>query len=356
MKVLLARRPHAIVRRVDPWRAEAMEGVIAVFTSKDVPCNEFGYYTYDQPVLCGPSAKPYADRVRYVGDRVAAVVAETEEIARQAVEQIVVDYEDLPIECDQEEAMRPDATVLHPERGSKVFGHHILRNGDVEQGFYQADVIVEAVYNTPAQEHAYLQTEAGLAYIDEQGRVAVVTTGQWGAKDRKQMAHALGLPEDCVRVIYPMTGGAFGGREDISVQILAGLAAMKLNERGIHRPVKTVWTRSKCACATWPGKDRCRRAERRTRPESASGRLRSSARWLLGGRTMIDEGRKTIDERRTIMDNGNWIEQSFVPSHPSSVMVLVSPAPIRMSAFPLAIPNPARSVWSCTAKEKLSGR
>jgi CO/xanthine dehydrogenase Mo-binding subunit len=185
MKVLLACRPHAVVRRVDTSRAEALEGVIAVFTSIDVPCNEFGYYTYDQPVLCGPSAKPFADRVRYVGDRVAAVVAGTEEIARRAVELIAVDYEDLPVECDMEKAMRPAATVLHPDRGSNVFGHHILRNGDIEKGFQQADVIVEAVYNTPAQEHAYLQTEAGLAYIDEQGRVAVVTTGQWGVKDRK---------------------------------------------------------------------------------------------------------------------------------------------------------------------------
>src|SRR5512146_2892328 len=81
LKVLLARRPHAIVRSVDTSCAEGLEGVIAVLTSKDVPCNEFGYYTYDQPVLCGPSAKPYADRVRYVGDRVAAVVAESEDIA-----------------------------------------------------------------------------------------------------------------------------------------------------------------------------------------------------------------------------------------------------------------------------------
>ncbi len=249
LKVLMARRPHAIVRNVDTSRAEALPGVIAVFTSKDVPCNEFGYYTYDQPVFCGPSAKSYADRVRYVGDRVAAVAAESEEIAQQAVDLISVEYEDLPVVCDVEEAMQPEATVLHPDAGSNVFGHHFLRNGDLEEGFRQADVIVEAVYNTPAQEHAYLQTEAGLAYIDEDGRLAVVTTGQWGAKDRKQMAHALGLPEERVRVIYPMTGGAFGGREDISVQIIVALAALKLHERGIDRPVKIVWTREESILA-----------------------------------------------------------------------------------------------------------
>ncbi|MCL4560215.1 MAG: molybdopterin-dependent oxidoreductase [Chloroflexi bacterium] len=249
MKMLLAHRPHAIVKSVDTSAAESLPGVIAVLTSKDVPANEFGYYTYDQPVLCGPCAKPYADRVRYVGDRVAAVVAETEETARQAVDLIAVEYEDLPVVSDVEEALKPDAPVLHPDVGSNQFGHHFLENGDLAEGFRQADVIVEADYNTPAQEHAYLQTEAGLAYIDEDGRVAVITTGQWIAKDRKQMAHALGLPEDRVRVIYPMTGGAFGGREDISVQIIVALGALKLHERGIHRPVKVVWTREESILA-----------------------------------------------------------------------------------------------------------
>jgi CO/xanthine dehydrogenase Mo-binding subunit len=249
MKVLMAHRPHAIVKRVDTSRAEKLEGVLLVLTSRDVPCNEFGYYTYDQPVFCGPCAKPFADRVRYVGDRVAAVVAESEEIARQALALIEVEYEDLPVVCDVEEAMTPEAVVLHPDLNSNVFGHHFLYNGDVEQGFKQADVIIEAVYNTPAQEHAFLQTESGLAYIDDQGRVAVITTGQWGAKDRKQIAHALGLPEAQVRVIYPMTGGAFGGREDISVQIAVSLAVLKLHERGQDRPVKIVWSREESILA-----------------------------------------------------------------------------------------------------------
>ncbi len=249
MKVLLARRPHAVVKRVDTARAEALEGVLAVLTSRDVPANEFGYYSYDQPVLVGPCEKPYADRVRYVGDRVAAVIAETEAIAQKALGLIEVEYEDLPAVCDMEDALRPDAPVLHPDVGSNQFGHHFLYNGDMEAGFQQADVIVESVYNTPAQEHAYLQTEAGLAYMDEDGRVAVVTTGQWGAKDRKQIAHALGLPEEQVRVIYPMTGGAFGGREDISVQIVVCLGALKLHRMGIDRPVKIVWTREESILA-----------------------------------------------------------------------------------------------------------
>ena len=243
MKMLMAHRPHAIVKNVNTSKAEAVPGVLAVLTSKDVPCNEFGYYSYDQPVLCGPSEKPYADRVRFVGDRVAAVVAETESIAAMARDLIEVEYENLPIVSDVEEALLPDAPILHPDVGSNMFGHHKLYNGDVDAGFRQADVIVESVLNTPAQEHAYLQTESGLAYMDEEGRLAVVTTGQWGAKDRKQIAHALGLTEDQVRVIYPMTGGAFGGREDISVQIIVALAVLKLHRMGTPRPVKVVWSR-----------------------------------------------------------------------------------------------------------------
>jgi CO/xanthine dehydrogenase Mo-binding subunit len=243
LKMLMSHRPHALVRRVDTSRAEALPGVLAVLTARDVPCNEFGYYAYDQPVFCGASEKPYTDRVRYVGDRVAAVVAESEAIAAKARDLIEVEYEDLPVVSDVEEAMRPDAIILHPDVGSNVFGHHKLYNGDVEAGFRQADVIVESVLNTPAQEHAFLQTESGLAYLDDEGRVTVVTTGQWGVKDRKQIAHALGLPEDQVRVIYPMIGGAFGGREDISVQIIVALAAFKLQQLGSPRPVKVVWSR-----------------------------------------------------------------------------------------------------------------
>ena len=243
MKMLMAHRPHSLIKGVDISKAEALHGVLTVLTSQDVPCNEFGYYSYDQPVICGPSKKPYTDRVRFVGDRVAAVVAETEAIAAKACSLIEVDYEDLPAVYDVEDAMQPNAPILHPDLGSNIFGHHKLYNGDVEIGFLQADVIVESVLNTPAQEHAFLQTESGLAYMDEEERVAVITTGQWGVKDRKQIAHALELGEDQVRVIYPMTGGAFGGREDISVQIIVALAVLKLNRMSNPRPVKVVWSR-----------------------------------------------------------------------------------------------------------------
>lgn len=244
MKILFAQRPHAIIRRIDTSKAEALEGVIAIFTAKDVPNNEYGLIMPDQPVLCGPgSNKPFADRVRFIGDQVALVIAETEEIAAKARDLIEVEYEDLPVVTDMEAAMQPDAPILHPDRGSNVFCHYRIRKGDVEEAFKRCDVIIEGEYRTPAQEHAYLQPEAGLGYIDEEGRVTIQVAGQWTHEDQEQIAHALNLPLEKVRVIYPAIGGAFGGREDMSIQIVLALAAMRLHERGIDRPVKIIWTR-----------------------------------------------------------------------------------------------------------------
>ncbi|MBM3121410.1 MAG: xanthine dehydrogenase family protein, partial [Chloroflexi bacterium] len=244
MKILFAGRPHAIVRRIDTSAAEALPGVLAVCTARDVPVNEYGLIMPDQPVLCGPgSGKPFADHVRFVGDQVALVVAETEAIAAEAVGRIVVDYEDLPVVTDALAARQVDAPLLHPERGTNVFAHNRIRKGNVEGGLARAAVVVEHEYRTPAQEHAFLQPEAGLAYLDEQGRVTVEVAGQWTHEDQEQIAHALALPLDRVRVIYPAIGGAFGGREDMSVQIVLALAVLKLNERGLRRPVRIIWSR-----------------------------------------------------------------------------------------------------------------
>ncbi|KAA0284569.1 MAG: aldehyde oxidase [Chloroflexi bacterium] len=240
MKVLMAERPHARVLDIRIDKALASPGVVAVYTAKDLPVNEYGLQIPDQPVLCGPGAdKPYTDIVRFVGDQVAVVVAENEAQAAVAIKLIEVDYEDLPPLTDPVTAMRPDAPLLHPDRGdTNVCVHYKIRKGDVDDGFNKADVIVEGEYHTPVQEHAYLQPEAGLAYIDEEGRIVVESAGQWTHADRKSIAHALDVPEEQVRVIYPAIGGAFGGREDLSVQIVLALAVMKLK-----RPVKIIWSR-----------------------------------------------------------------------------------------------------------------
>ena len=240
MKILFAGRPHARVKHIDIKKALASPGVVAIYTAKDIPINEYGLQWKDQPVLCGPgSEKVGTDVVRFVGDQVAAIVAETEMQAATARALIHVEYEDLPLILDAEEAMQPNAPRVHEDIGdSNVCVHYKIRKGDVESGFKDADVIVEGEYRTPVQDHAYLQPEAGLAFIDSEGRITVKAGGQWTHADREQIAHALGLPEEKVRIVYPAIGGAFGGREDLSVQIVLALAAWKLK-----RPVRNIWNR-----------------------------------------------------------------------------------------------------------------
>ncbi len=240
MKILFARRAHARVQKIDTSTAKSLPGVAAIYTAKDVLVNEHGLQKNDQPVLCGPgSPKAGAEVVHFEGDQVAVVVAETEELAARARDLIRVEYQDLPAVFDAEEGMKPGAPLVHPEIGdSNICVWDKIRKGDVAAGFAGADVIVEGEYHTPYQEHAYLQPEAGLAYLDEDGTIVVKCGGQWTHTDRAQVAHALGLPAEKVRVIYPAIGGAFGGREDISVQIVLALAAWKL-----RRPVKIIWSR-----------------------------------------------------------------------------------------------------------------
>jgi len=250
MKILFAGRPHARIRWIKTGKAEASPGVVAVFTAKDVPLNEYGLQWQDQPVLCGPNQsltltrsrkieKPGADIVRFVGDQVAAVVAASEAEAAAAVKLIEVGYEDLPVVSDPIEAMKPESPRVHEYIGdSNVCVHYKIRKGDVDAAFAQADVIIEGEYRTPVQEHAFLQPEAGLAYIDEQGRITVMCGGQWVHEDQEQIAHALSLPTERIRILYPAVGGAFGGREDMSVQIVLALAAWKL-----QRPVRIIWSR-----------------------------------------------------------------------------------------------------------------
>lgn len=242
-KVLFSDQPHARMISMDVSRALASPGVVAVFTAQDVPVNEYGLIMPDQPVLVGlGSSKQAADVSLWEGDQVAVVVAETELAAAQARDLIEIEWQPLPVVTDMFEAMK-DEVVLHPWHGSNILKKYQIRKGDMSQGWAEADVIVEGEYHLPYQEHAYLQPEAGLGYIDEQGRVTVEIAGQWTHEDQHQIAHALGLPAEQVRVIYPAIGGAFGGREDMSLQIVLGLAAMRLHEQGINRPVRIIWSR-----------------------------------------------------------------------------------------------------------------
>jgi len=244
MKVLFSKKVHAIVKYINCSAALNIQGVVAILTAKDVPNNEFGLIKPDQPVLCGPDSNiESANRVRCVADKVALIIAESEEIATKARDAIEVNYEDLPLVTDVMQAYSSNEVLLHPENGSNIFCHYKIRRGNIKDPFSEADVVIESEYDTPVQEHAYLQPEAGLAYYDEDDRITVVVGGQWTHDDQHQISHSLKIDVDRIRVIYPAIGGAFGGREDMSVQIILGLATMKLREIGIDRPVKITWSR-----------------------------------------------------------------------------------------------------------------
>jgi CO/xanthine dehydrogenase Mo-binding subunit len=290
-RILFAGRPHARIRSIDVSKAESCPGVVAVVTAKDVPFNEHGLQRQDQPVLCGPgSSKLGADVVRFVGDQVALIVAETERAATRARDLVHVEYEDLPLVTDPFEALKPGAPQLHPPRKpiparpelateGNLVSHHQIRKGDMDAGWSQADVIIESQYYTPSQEHVCLQPEAGLSYIDEEGRVTVVAAGQAVTEDQHQIARALNLPETQVRVIYPAIGGAFGGREDISVQIVLALAAWKL-----RRPVKIVWSRE----------------------ESILGHCKRHPTWIRAKWGATREGKLVAAEMQVVADGGAY--------------------------------------------------
>ncbi len=241
-------QPHARLRKLDLSGALEVPGVLAVLGSADVPVNEFGLTMKDHAVFIGlehSGRSPVAcDVSRWEADRLAAVIAETPEAAHAGAAAIEAHWEALEVHADLDESLSSQ-TLIHPENNKPTNVYHSLRirKGDMDQGWAKADAIVESTYEFPLQEHAYLQPEAGLSYVDEKGRVTVEVAGQWTHEDREQIAHALDLPEEDVRVIYPAIGGAFGGREDISIQIVLALAAMRLHQRGIDRPVATVWSR-----------------------------------------------------------------------------------------------------------------
>jgi len=231
IQVVFARRPHARILAIETEKALQIPGVVAVLTAQDVPFNRLGPILPDQPVLCG-------EKVRFEGDRVALVLAENKRAAKEGARQIHVLYEDLPAVTDPREALCEGAPLVHEQHGSNCLLHLPLCKGDPVRALQEADVIVEGEFRTGWQEHAFLQTEAGISYIDERGRVVVETAGQWLYEDRRQIARMLQLPEEQVIVRYAAVGGAFGGRDDVYVQPLLALAAWKM-----RRPVALVWSR-----------------------------------------------------------------------------------------------------------------
>lgn len=230
LKLFRAEHPHADITSINTDKAEKSPGVVRVLTAEDIPgTNGYGLVVPHQPVLCD-------DKVRHLGDTIAIVAAETEEAARRGCELIEVEYSVLDLLTDPEKALLPGAPELHED--GNLCADINLGHGDIDQGFSDADFVFENVYNTSGQEHAYLETEAGGAYYDENGVLTVIVGGQNPFNDHRQIAPVLNLEDDQLRVINPPVGGAFGGKEDISVQIFLALATFHTK-----RPCKIVLTR-----------------------------------------------------------------------------------------------------------------
>ncbi|MTI68527.1 MAG: aldehyde oxidase [Firmicutes bacterium] len=228
-KTLRSIKPHAYIN-VDISKALNLEGVKAVLTAKDVPGkNHHGVLFKDHEVFC-------EKKVRRIGDPIAFVVAETEEIAENALDKIKVEYDEIEPIFDPIKAMDKDSPKVHDS--SNIVYHYKLRQGNIDEGFKNCEKIVENEYKTSRTDHAFLQPEAGISYIDKEGRYAVCVATQYPHYDRLEIAEALGVKEEKVRVINAAVGGAFGGREDITLQIHLALAAMKLK-----RPIKAVYSR-----------------------------------------------------------------------------------------------------------------
>jgi len=236
-RTLRATHPHARILSVDTSRAEALEGVHAVLTAEDLPGRlNHGLIYHDWPALA-------RDKVRYVGDPVAIVAAETQQIANRAVELISVSYEPLGVVDSPEFAMSAGAPLIHEdwEKGNTI-KHIKVRHGDIEQGFAEADVIVERTYHTATTEHAFLEPECAIGvpagYDKEHEKVTVYVGSQIPYADRNQVAAALNLRDQEVRIVSPLVGGGFGGKEDIAGQIHVALLAQKTG-----RPVKMLYRR-----------------------------------------------------------------------------------------------------------------
>ena len=229
---LRAGRPHAILRKLDINAASKAEGVVGVLTAEDVPGEiNHGLVVKDWPALVG-----VGEKVRYVGDAVALVVADMLENAESALSLIDAQYEDLPVVSDPVQAREADAPDIH-ENGN-LLKHIKVRKGDLEAGFEEADIILEDTYHTAITEHAFLEPECAIALLTNEGRIEVYVGSQIPYADRSQIARCLGMADDEVRVIGTLIGGGFGGKEDIAGQIHAAMLAKETGQ-----PVKILYDR-----------------------------------------------------------------------------------------------------------------
>src|SRR5689334_3355920 len=250
-RILRSPFPHARIVAVDATRAERLAGVGAVLTRGDFGPTS-GYSGRYGRIFCDQSVVAF-DRVRFVGDPVAAVAATNEELAEEALLRISVDYQELPAVFDEEEALKPGAPLVHDPRpeqqpafskliqdlpgGSNVCSHFKLRRGDTESGFRQSDFVFEDIFRSPAAQHVPLEPHVTVAQF-VQGKLTLWTSTQMPHAVRSQMAELFNLPQSRVRVIVETLGGGFGSKGSLRLEPITAFLALKSN-----RPVKIVLRR-----------------------------------------------------------------------------------------------------------------
>lgn len=238
-KVFRSSKPSAKIKHLDTDKAKDLNGVIAVMTAEDVPNNKSVTNIVGQSADVGLlQAKQQVlaeEEVRYYGEPIALVAAKDPDIAEEALTLIEIEYEELPGVFDPEEAMKENAPKVHGE--NNVIAKWKLREGEIDKGFEEADIVVENTYETQFQEHAHIEPESGVAWIDDDGvlnlRVATQVIEQY-----REIAHILGIPESKVRIRGTLMGGGFGGKEDLNVEPFIALLSWKTK-----KPVKLTYDR-----------------------------------------------------------------------------------------------------------------
>lgn len=233
IKVKRAVHPHAILKDIDISKALKVSGVVDIITAEDIPeVRQYGLIVRDQPVLIA-----VGEKMRYLGDALAVVVAENKEAAKKARDLIKVKVKEMEVITDPFRAMEDDAPAIHPD-GNILITHH-LDKGDVEKGFANSDIIVENKYQTQFIDQLPMQNESGVAFYDERkGVINIWASTQWLHDTQADVAQSLRMAKNQVRIIQPTIGGAFGKKEDVSVHIHLAIAAMRTG-----RPVKFTYTR-----------------------------------------------------------------------------------------------------------------
>jgi CO/xanthine dehydrogenase Mo-binding subunit/aerobic-type carbon monoxide dehydrogenase small subunit (CoxS/CutS family) len=224
--------PHAILRHLNVSQARVLPGVRVVLTAEQLPgARHHGLVSADWPILVA-----VGERIRYVGDALAIVAAETPEIAAKALDLITFEIEPQAVVTGPVEAKQAQAPILH-EKGN-LLKHIRVRKGSIHQGFEEADVILEHTFYSPTTEHLFMEPECSIARLTPAGQMEIYVGSQIPYSDREQVARALSWSEERVRVVGQFVGGAFGGKEDIAGQIHAALLA-----QATHHPVKLLFDR-----------------------------------------------------------------------------------------------------------------